>query len=80
MLPGQTVEDWGKVSDRLCQTFGAQDCRVRSITGRPDELELWLLTADPLVEPVAPVPAGPVVNLDTLPVGAGWGGDGRHLG
>ena len=32
MLPGQTVEDWAKVSDRLCQTFGAQDCRVRSVT------------------------------------------------
>jgi S-DNA-T family DNA segregation ATPase FtsK/SpoIIIE len=69
MLPGQTVEDWAKVSDRLCQTFGAQDCRVRSVTGRPHELELWFLTADPLVKPVDPVPAGSVVSLDALPIG-----------
>jgi DNA segregation ATPase FtsK/SpoIIIE, S-DNA-T family len=27
MLAGQVVEDWGKVADRLCQTFGAVDCR-----------------------------------------------------
>ena len=39
MLAGQVVEDWGKVSDRLCQTFGAQDCRIRSVPGRPHEIE-----------------------------------------
>ena len=40
MLPGQTVEDRAKVSHRLCQTFGAQYCRVRTVKGRPHELEL----------------------------------------
>jgi S-DNA-T family DNA segregation ATPase FtsK/SpoIIIE len=74
LLPGQTVEDWAKVSDRLCQTFGAQDCRVRSLPGRPHELELWFLIADPLVEPVAPLPADQPVDLDALPVGLGEDG------
>lgn len=68
MLPGQTVTDWAKVSDRLRQTFGAQDCRVRSVRRRPHELELWFLTSDPLTEPVAPLPADQPVNLDALPV------------
>lgn len=69
MLPGQTVEDWAKVSDRLCQTFGAEDCRVRSLPGRRHELELWFLIFDPLVEPVEPLPAEDPVNLGGLPVG-----------
>ncbi len=69
MLPGQTVEDWAKVSDRLCQTFGAQDCRVRSVAHQPHELELWFLTADPLTDPVPPLPAERPPNLDALPVG-----------
>ena len=53
MLAGQVVEDWGKVSDRLCQTFGAQDCRVRSVPGRPHEIEAWFLINDPLQQVVA---------------------------
>lgn len=69
MLPGQTIDDWAKVSDRLCQTFGAQDCRVRSIPRKPHELELWFLTADPLLEPIAPLPVMGEVNLDALPIG-----------
>jgi len=69
MLPGQTVEDWAKVSDRLCQTFGAQDCRVRTVQGRPHELELWFLTSDPLVVTVEPHPVADEVNLDGLPIG-----------
>ena len=31
MLPGQRVEDYAGVADRLAQTFGAVDCRVRSV-------------------------------------------------
>ena len=54
MLAGQVVEDWGKVSDRLCQTFGAQDCRVRSVPGRPHEIEAWFLINDPLQQVVQP--------------------------
>jgi hypothetical protein len=54
MLAGQVVEDWGKVSDRLCQTFGAQDCRVRSVPGRPHEVEAWFLVNDPLQQVIEP--------------------------
>ncbi|WP_375430164.1 FtsK/SpoIIIE domain-containing protein [uncultured Friedmanniella sp.] len=60
MLPGQTLEDWAKVADRLCQTFGAQDCRVRTVPERPHLLELWFLTRDPLTQPVQPLPSGEV--------------------
>ena len=68
MLPGQTVEDWAKVSDRLCQTFGAEDCRVRSVKRRPHELEVWFLVNDPLVNPVYPIITTEPVNLDGLPI------------
>ena len=54
MLPGQTHADWAKVADRLRQTFGALDCRVRTVPGRVHDLELWFLTVDPLIEPVRP--------------------------
>lgn len=69
MLPGQTHADWAKVADRLCQTFGALDCRVRTVPGRVHDLELWFLTVDPLVEPVEPLPAVPSVTWCALPVG-----------
>ena len=48
MLPGQTLDDYAAVADRLAQTFGTLDCRVRSVPRRVHELELWLLIADPL--------------------------------
>jgi S-DNA-T family DNA segregation ATPase FtsK/SpoIIIE len=59
MLPGQTLHDYATVADRLGQTFGTLDCRIRSVPGRVHELELWLLTADPLaqiVDLLDPVP------------------------
>ena len=34
MLPGQTLDDYAAVADRLAQTFGALDCRVRSVPRR----------------------------------------------
>jgi S-DNA-T family DNA segregation ATPase FtsK/SpoIIIE len=66
MLAGQTVDDWGKVSDRLCQTFGAMDCRVRSVRGRPHEVELAFLIEDPLAREVQPCYA--TDDLAALPV------------
>src|SRR3712207_5999523 len=48
MLPGQTQPDWATNGLRLAQTFGAVDCRTRSVPGRVHELVLWFLTADPL--------------------------------
>lgn len=62
MLPGQTVDDYAEQADRLAQTFGAQACRLRSIQGRVHEIELWLLTRDPLEQLVQPLPAS-VVDL-----------------
>jgi S-DNA-T family DNA segregation ATPase FtsK/SpoIIIE len=86
MLAGQIVEDWGKVSDRLCQTFGAEDCRVRSVPGRPHEVELWFLIDDPLRDVVPPHPPESPVRLDGLPVGLREDGEvyrlpllGNHL-
>ena len=34
MLPGQTLDDYAEVADRLGQTFGTLDCRIRSVPGR----------------------------------------------
>ena len=55
MLAGQTIDDYAAVADRLAQTFGAADCRVRSIPGRRHLLQLWLLICDPLEDLVAAV-------------------------
>ncbi len=54
MLAGQVVDDWGKVANRLCKTFGAADCRVQSVPGRPHELECWFLISDPLEDVIRP--------------------------
>jgi S-DNA-T family DNA segregation ATPase FtsK/SpoIIIE len=86
MLAGQVVEDWGRVSDRLCQTFGAQDCRVRSVPGRPHEIEAWFLINDPLQHVVQPREHEVPVQLDSLAVGLREDGEvyrlpllGNHL-
>lgn len=71
MLPGQTVEQWSLAAPRLAQTFGAAECRVRTVSGRPHELLLWLLIRDPLhavVEPFDPPATGDLVDLGALPV------------
>src|SRR5919107_265122 len=65
MLPGQTVEDYAEVADRLAQTFGAQAVRVRSVPARSHHVKLWLLTTDPLIRTVEPLP----VEHDPLTVG-----------
>lgn len=65
MLPGQTLDDYAAVSDRLAQTFGVQACRVRSVPDHPHQLELSLLVRDPLT---ATVRLFPPVDL-LLPAG-----------
>lgn len=57
MLPGQVFEDWSTRAERLAQTFGAQECRVRTTRTR-HRLELWFLIDDPLTSPI-PHPPGP---------------------
>jgi DNA segregation ATPase FtsK/SpoIIIE, S-DNA-T family len=54
MLPGQVLEDWTSVAPRLAQTFGAQECRVRTTKHR-QRLELWFLIRDPLTDAVQPL-------------------------
>jgi S-DNA-T family DNA segregation ATPase FtsK/SpoIIIE len=68
MLPGQTVEDYAMVAERLAQTFGAEACRVRSIPKRRHQVELWLLVHDPLDQTVAPFPPDPDCLTKGLPV------------
>ena len=58
MLPGQVAEDWTAVGPRLAQTFGAVECRVRSVPGDRRRLELWFLVTDPLTEVVPPLSLG----------------------
>lgn len=54
MLPGQRLQDWVDVADRLAQTFGALDCRVRS-TPHAQRVQLWFLVRDPLALVVPPL-------------------------
>jgi DNA segregation ATPase FtsK/SpoIIIE, S-DNA-T family len=68
MLPGQTVEDYAAVADRLAQTFGASAVRVRSVLARPHHVELWLLTTDPLTGVVEPLPVEDQVLTAGLPL------------
>jgi len=68
MLPGQTVDDYAAVADRLAQTFGANAVRVRSVSQRPHHVELWLLTRDPLIEVVDPLPVDDQALTAGLPL------------
>ncbi|MGH8883480.1 MAG: FtsK/SpoIIIE domain-containing protein, partial [Stackebrandtia sp.] len=68
MLPGQVVEDYAEVCDRLAQTFGAADCRVRTDPRHRDRVVLWLLIRDPLTEPVEPFDPADPPDLKSLPV------------
>jgi S-DNA-T family DNA segregation ATPase FtsK/SpoIIIE len=69
LLAGQTLDQWAKASDGLRQTFGADDCRVRSVPGKPREVELWFLINDPLQNVIAPGNQEVPVRLDALPIG-----------
>ena len=68
MLPGQRVEDYAQVADRLAQTFGAQDCRVRSVRKRRHLVELWFLINDPLETVVRPFDAAEDALTAGIPV------------
>ncbi len=82
MLPGQVQEDWSTMGPRLAQTFGAQECRVRS-TGHRQELELWFLVSDPLTDPIRPLAVEAskdgLPDLASLPVALGEDGTPYRL-
>lgn len=69
MLPGQTFADYAAAADRLAQTFGVDECRVRSVPRRPHDLMLWFLTGDPLLDPVPAVDPGESTDPARLAVG-----------
>src|SRR5215210_8909051 len=69
MLAGQVVDDFGTAAERLGQTFGSIDTRVRSVPGRPHEVECWFLNRDPLHQVVEPFDQAVPVDLAALPVG-----------
>jgi DNA segregation ATPase FtsK/SpoIIIE, S-DNA-T family len=68
MLPGQVAEDYAEVADRLSQTFGACECRVRTDPKHRDRVVLWFLVDDPLTDPVRPLEAEDPPDLNALPV------------
>jgi S-DNA-T family DNA segregation ATPase FtsK/SpoIIIE len=68
MLPGQTLDDYAAVADRLGQTFGTLDCRIHTVPHRVHEVELWLLVHDPLAAVVEPFDPGGDPLHDGLPV------------
>ena len=74
MLPGQMLTDWASNAPRLAQTFGALDCRVRTVPKRSHDLALWFLATDPLTAPVAPFEPPDPPNLCALPVAMGEDG------
>jgi S-DNA-T family DNA segregation ATPase FtsK/SpoIIIE len=78
MLSGQTATDWAANAPRLAQTFGAIDCRVRSVPGRVHDLALWFLNSDPLTTPVLPFePAVSCDGLDLAALPVAMGEDGK---
>ena len=79
MLPGQTVEDYAAVEDRLAQTFGATAVRVRSVPQRPHHVELWLLTSDPLTKVVEPLPVDDQALTAGLPLALAEDGQAWRL-
>lgn len=79
MLPGQTTLDYADAADRLAQTFGVLECRVRSVPRRPHDLVLWFLTGDPLVDDVPPVDPGETTDPARLAVGRAEDGASYRL-
>jgi S-DNA-T family DNA segregation ATPase FtsK/SpoIIIE len=73
MLAGQVIEDWGKVSGRLCQTFGGIDCRVAAVPGKPHDVALTFLIKDPLDRIVQPCYA--TNDMTAMPVALKEDGD-----
>ncbi|GEA89733.1 FtsK/SpoIIIE domain-containing protein [Cellulomonas cellasea] len=68
MLPGQVLEDWAQCAPRLAQTFGTQECRVRTVVRRKHDLDLWFLVTDPLAVDVPPFDVD-TTDTTALPVG-----------
>jgi DNA segregation ATPase FtsK/SpoIIIE, S-DNA-T family len=68
MVPGQVAEGYAEIADRLAQTFGAAECRVRTDAKHRDRVVLWFLVEDPLTEQVMPYPPAEPPDPALLPV------------
>ncbi len=68
LLPGQVLTDYAEVAERLAQTFGATDCRVRSHKRNRRQIVLWFLVDDPLTKVVPPIAPADSVDLKALTV------------
>ena len=66
--PASGLRTTPHVADRLAQTFGAQDCRVRSVRKRRHLVELWFLINDPLETVVRPFDAAEDALTAGIPV------------
>lgn len=78
LLPGQTLDDWADMADRLAQSFAVEACRIHS-TSDVQILALWALRRDPLTEPIRPVEPE-CIDLDGLEVGRAEDGTAFRLG
>jgi S-DNA-T family DNA segregation ATPase FtsK/SpoIIIE len=68
LLPGQVLTDYAEVAERLAQTFGAMDCRVRSHKRNRRQIVLWFLVDDPLTKVVPPIAPADSVDFKALTV------------
>jgi len=73
MLLGQCTEDFERACPELAHSFGALSCRVRE--HGPGRVWLEFMTADRLVETVAPLPVSEQVDLQGVAVGVQENGE-----
>jgi S-DNA-T family DNA segregation ATPase FtsK/SpoIIIE len=67
LVTGQAPADFAGRSENLAHAFGARVCRVRDLA--PGVLELELVRADTLADPIPALPINGEVDLAGLPVG-----------
>jgi len=73
LLLGQCTEDFERAAPSLAHSFGARSCRVRE--HGPGRVWLEFMTADRLVETVAPLPVAAQVDLQGVPIGVQENGE-----
>jgi len=77
LLLGQCTEDFERVAPSLAHSFGASSCRVRE--HGPGRVWLEFMTADRLVETVAPLQVPEQVDLAGVPIGVQENGEPWRL-
>jgi DNA segregation ATPase FtsK/SpoIIIE, S-DNA-T family len=67
MVTGQAPKDYADRSENLAHAFGARLCRVHD--AGPGLIQLELVRADTLADPIPALPVNPAVDLGALPLG-----------